>query len=251
MRRAGGPWRDGARQPALPVDGRFYQSHLTIPGRMNVSGASLYGVPVDQHGLHREARPEPHGVDCLPLRPRPAPPARPRRPDALHGRRRVGADGPRPGHVQVRQPDGTIAPVTHAYSTRYGPITTSIRVRTSSAGSTTARTVRDSPPAPHSSTPTSRSVATPAARSGSASPSCSPSAATGAGRGSTAGSSWPSSRACWCRSAPSTRSTSTAADRRRSFTASTSSTAPTPSRTSPRPSRGRSSRPCSSSSGRE
>ena len=62
------------------------------------------------------------------------------------------------------------------------------------------------------------------------------------------GLGWPSSRACWCHSAPSTRSTSTAADQRRSFTASTSSTVPTPNRTSPRPSRGRSSPPYSSSS---
>jgi acyl-homoserine-lactone acylase len=34
--------------PHFPWDGpeRFYQSHLTIPGEINVSGASLYGVPL-------------------------------------------------------------------------------------------------------------------------------------------------------------------------------------------------------------
>ena len=34
--------------PHFPWDGpeRFYQSHLTIPGEVNVSGASLYGVPL-------------------------------------------------------------------------------------------------------------------------------------------------------------------------------------------------------------
>jgi acyl-homoserine-lactone acylase len=34
--------------PHFPWDGpeRFYQAHLTIPGKVNVSGASLYGVPL-------------------------------------------------------------------------------------------------------------------------------------------------------------------------------------------------------------
>ena len=34
--------------PHFPWQGseRFYQSHLMIPGKMNVSGASLFGVPV-------------------------------------------------------------------------------------------------------------------------------------------------------------------------------------------------------------
>src|SRR3954454_11674553 len=34
--------------PHFPWDGpeRFYQSHLTIPGQVNVSGGSLYGVPL-------------------------------------------------------------------------------------------------------------------------------------------------------------------------------------------------------------
>src|SRR3954468_2181016 len=34
--------------PHFPWDGpeRFYQSHLTIPGKVNVSGGSLYGVPL-------------------------------------------------------------------------------------------------------------------------------------------------------------------------------------------------------------
>lgn len=34
--------------PHFPWDGpeRFYQAHLTIPGRVNVAGASLYGVPL-------------------------------------------------------------------------------------------------------------------------------------------------------------------------------------------------------------
>ena len=34
--------------PHFPWDGseRFYQSQLTIPGKVNVSGASLFGVPL-------------------------------------------------------------------------------------------------------------------------------------------------------------------------------------------------------------
>ena len=33
--------------PHFPWDGpeRFYQTHLTVPGELNVSGASLFGVP--------------------------------------------------------------------------------------------------------------------------------------------------------------------------------------------------------------
>ena len=36
--------------PHFPWDGseRFFESQLTIPGKVNVSGASLFGVPVDQ-----------------------------------------------------------------------------------------------------------------------------------------------------------------------------------------------------------
>ena len=37
-----------SRNPHFPWDGpeRFYQSHLTIPGEVNVSGGSLFGVPL-------------------------------------------------------------------------------------------------------------------------------------------------------------------------------------------------------------
>jgi acyl-homoserine-lactone acylase len=56
--------RDGTRDhrhglllgnPHLPWNGtdRFYQAHLRIPGRMNVQGVSLYGVPVIQIGHTR------------------------------------------------------------------------------------------------------------------------------------------------------------------------------------------------------
>ena len=41
--------------PHFPWDGseRFYQSHLTIPGKLDVSGASLYGVPLVLIGYTR------------------------------------------------------------------------------------------------------------------------------------------------------------------------------------------------------
>src|SRR3954451_21338887 len=56
--------RDGTRDhrhglllgnPHLPWEGtdRFYQAHLTIPGRLDVQGASLYGVPAIQIGHAR------------------------------------------------------------------------------------------------------------------------------------------------------------------------------------------------------
>ena len=40
--------RAAARQPALPLarPERFYQAHLTIPGKVDVSGGALFGVPL-------------------------------------------------------------------------------------------------------------------------------------------------------------------------------------------------------------
>ena len=115
--------------PHFPWTGprRFYQSHLTIPGRMNVSGASLYGVPVINIG-HTAKLAWSHTVSTAfrfvpyELQLDPADPTR-----YIVGGQSVPMDRDQVT-VQVRQPDGTIAPVTRTlYSTRYGPITTSIR----------------------------------------------------------------------------------------------------------------------------
>ena len=115
--------------PHFPWTGprRFYQSHLTIPGRMNVSGASLYGVPVINIG-HTAKLAWSHTVSTAfrfvpyQLQLDPSDPTR-----YIVGGQSVPMDRDQ-DTVQVRQPDGTIAPVTRTlYSTRYGPITTSIR----------------------------------------------------------------------------------------------------------------------------
>ena len=94
---------------------------------MNVSGASLYGVPVINIG-HTAKLAWSHTVSTAfrfvpyQLQLDPGDPTR-----YMVGGESVPMDRDQVT-VQVRQPDGTIAPVTRTlYSTRYGPITTSIR----------------------------------------------------------------------------------------------------------------------------
>ena len=82
--------------PHFPWQGprRFYQSHMVIPGKLNVSGASLFGAPVINIG-HTEKMAWSHTVSTAfrftPYRAH----ARPERPDPLPGRRPVEADGDR------------------------------------------------------------------------------------------------------------------------------------------------------------
>ena len=80
--------------PHFPWQGseRFYQSHLMIPGKVNVSGASLFGAPVILIGHTENARLDAHRLDRVPVRPGPAR-AGARRPDQLPGRRPAGEDG--------------------------------------------------------------------------------------------------------------------------------------------------------------
>jgi acyl-homoserine-lactone acylase len=115
--------------PHFPWDGprRFYQSHLTIPGKFNVSGASLYGAPVINIG-HTANLAWSHTVSTAfrftpyQLQLDPNDPTR-----YMVGGESVPMEADQVT-VQVRQPDGTIAPVTRTlYSTRYGQITTSIQ----------------------------------------------------------------------------------------------------------------------------
>ena len=110
--------------PHFPWHGsrRFYQLHLTIPGRLDVFGATLAGLPVVAIG-HNAAVAWTHTVNTsrhfaftrLALDPRDP--------------RRYLVDGvSRPliatdVVIQARQRDGTIAPVTHrVWSSEYGPL---------------------------------------------------------------------------------------------------------------------------------
>jgi acyl-homoserine-lactone acylase len=115
--------------PHFPWTGprRFYQSHLKIPGKLNVSGASLYGVPLINIG-HTRNLAWSHTVSTAfrftpyELELDPADPTR-----YMVGGESVPMERDEVT-VEVRQPDGTIAPLTRTlYSTRYGPITTSIQ----------------------------------------------------------------------------------------------------------------------------
>jgi len=114
--------------PHFPWQGprRFYQSHLVVPGKMNVSGASLFGVPLIlighteklawTHTVSTAYRFVPFELDLDPTDPT-----------------RYVVDGqsvPMESTavtIDVKQADGSIAPFTRTlYSTRYGPITKEI-----------------------------------------------------------------------------------------------------------------------------
>ena len=68
--------------PHFPWDGpeRFYQAQLTIPGKVDVTGASLFGVPLVLIGHTRRPGLEPHGLDRLPLHARTSSSSSPARP---------------------------------------------------------------------------------------------------------------------------------------------------------------------------
>ena len=116
--------------PHFPWQGseRFYQSHLVIPGKLNVSGASLFGVPVINIGHTEQPRLDAHGLDRVPLRARSSSPSCPATRPATWStasRRRWTSNEVT---VQALQPDGSLAPVTRTlYTTRYGPIITSLQ----------------------------------------------------------------------------------------------------------------------------
>ncbi len=103
-------------------DWRFYQHHLTIPGRLNVSGAGLAGLPVvvighnDRLGWTHTAS-EAHTVTLARLALVPGDPTG----YLVDGRsHRMTADRVT---VEVRQPDGTTTPVTRTlYRTPDGPV---------------------------------------------------------------------------------------------------------------------------------
>src|SRR5215468_8045851 len=100
---------------------RFYQAQLTIPGKINVTGASLYGVPLVLIGHNENVawshttstawRFTPFQLTLVTGHPT----------EYLQNGKAV-AMTPRTVTVLAKQPDGTLVPVTHTlWWTRYGP----------------------------------------------------------------------------------------------------------------------------------
>lgn len=107
------PWQAGRR---------FWQSQLTIPGRLDVAGASLLGMPFVQIGhtadaawTHTVSTPVTFGLFEVPLEAGdPTTYLVDGRPEKM-----TSADVT----VQVRQADGSLKPVRQTFwSTRYGPV---------------------------------------------------------------------------------------------------------------------------------
>ena len=114
--------------PHFPWNGseRFYEAQLTIPGVLNVSGASLFGVPVINIG-HNDSIAWSHTVSTA-YRFTPyqlaVVPAAPTQylvdgvPEAMTSRTMT---------VMVKAPDGSLAPRSRTlYRTRWGPVLTSL-----------------------------------------------------------------------------------------------------------------------------
>ena len=115
--------------PHFPWQGprRFYQSHLVIPGKLNVTGASLYGAPVINIG-HTENLAWTHTVSTafrftpMQLNLDPSDPTS----YIVDGQSKKMEQNT--VTVQVKQPDGSLAPVSRTlYTTEYGPITNKIQ----------------------------------------------------------------------------------------------------------------------------
>ncbi len=115
--------------PHFPWSGprRFYQSHLVIPGKINVSGASLFGVPLILIG-HTDNLAWSHTVSTafrftpFELTLAPGDPT-----SYVVDGQPVAMDADQVT-VDVKQPDGSIAPQSRTlYGTRYGPVTTRIQ----------------------------------------------------------------------------------------------------------------------------
>ncbi|WP_218107071.1 penicillin acylase family protein [Micromonospora haikouensis] len=127
------PWQ-GAR--------RFWQSHLTIPGRLDVSGASLLGLPMVLIGHNRHVAWS-HTVSTAATIGLFEMPTTPGRPTEYVVDGAAEAMTTRAVSVEVRQPDGTLRTVGRTfYETRYGPVVTSA-YGTPLPWGTTVHAVRD------------------------------------------------------------------------------------------------------------
>jgi acyl-homoserine-lactone acylase len=114
--------------PHFPWTGpeRFYQAQITVPGQMNVSGASLFGVPLVlightstvawSHTVSTAFRFTPFQLTLVPGLPT----------EYLYDGH-VEKMTSRQVTVHVRQPDGSLQPETRTlYSSRFGPVFNSI-----------------------------------------------------------------------------------------------------------------------------
>jgi acyl-homoserine-lactone acylase len=129
--------RDGTRDrkhglllgnPHFPWLGteRFYQAHLTVPGKLDVQGASLFGVPLIligntrsmawSHTVSTAYRFTPYQLTLVPGSPTTY--VYDGQPEEMTSRTVT---------VQVSQPDGSVKPQSRTlYSTRFGPILTDL-----------------------------------------------------------------------------------------------------------------------------
>ena len=107
-------------------DERFYEAQLTIPGKLDVSGATLFGVPLVlightmsmawSHTVSTAFRLTPYQLTVVPGDPT----------TYLEDGKPVKMTS-RTVTVQVRQPDGSLKPYSRTlYSTRYGPVMSSL-----------------------------------------------------------------------------------------------------------------------------
>ncbi len=128
------PWHGGRR---------FWQSQLTVPGRLDVSGGSLLGIPLVQIGFNRDvawshtvATPTTFGlyeVDLVPGDPT----------TYLVDGHREAMTRHRVA-VRVRQADGSLGTVARTlYSTRYGPMLSPVFGLPLSWTASSAYTMRD------------------------------------------------------------------------------------------------------------
>ena len=122
---------------------RFYQAQLTIPGKINVTGASLYGVPAIlighnanvawSHTVSTAFRFTPYQLRLVPGHPT----------EYQENGKSVKMIA-RKVTVMASQPGGKLAPVTRTlYSTRYGPMINDLLGQALPWGKSSAFTMRD------------------------------------------------------------------------------------------------------------
>lgn len=101
---------------------RFFQAQITIPGQINVTGASLYGVPLVLIG-HNENVAWSHTVStAIRFTPFQLTLVKGHPTEYLQNGKAV-AMTPRKVTVLAKQPDGKLVPATHTlWWTRYGPV---------------------------------------------------------------------------------------------------------------------------------